>query len=170
MVKFKVVNTSNFTPPSRPIGVFQSLAAGFDKIAAKPYLLVPPILLDLFLWLGPHLTISSFIKELMDLIIIPYGSDEAMMEQIEIFRSITSDLGQRLNLFAMISNLPAGISSLMTSRLPVLTPIGRSLEVSVENLMIILLLMQSSHIKRIICLHTLTSITSLIKNIVNTVL
>lgn len=141
MVELKVVNTSNPTTPSRPIGVFQSLAAGFDKIAAKPYLLVPPILLDLFLWLGPRLTIPSLMKELMDFILIPYGTDEAMMEQIEILRSITSDLSQRLNLFVMIGNLPAGISNLMTSRLPVLTPVGRSLEVPVEGLMIILLLL-----------------------------
>jgi hypothetical protein len=77
-------------------------------------------------------------KDFMDFLIVPYGADEAITEQIEILRSITSDLGQRLNLFVMISNIPAGISSLMTSRLPVDNPVGRSLEVPVESLLIII--------------------------------
>ncbi|OGO15526.1 MAG: hypothetical protein A2Z14_17660 [Chloroflexi bacterium RBG_16_48_8] len=135
MVELMVVKTSQFAPPSRPIGVIQSLMAGFDKIAAKPYLLVPPILLDLFLWLGPRLTIASIFQELMNLMGIPYGADEAMLGQIEMLRSISSNLGQRLNLFAMISNLPAGISSLMTSRMPVLTPLDRSMEIPVDGMM-----------------------------------
>jgi len=37
-----------------PIGILASLAAGFDRIAARPALILPPLLLDLFLWLGPR--------------------------------------------------------------------------------------------------------------------
>jgi len=136
MVKLKVVNTSQFEPQSRPIGVFQSLAAGFDRIAAKPYLLLPPILLDLFLWLGPHLTIPSIFQDLMDFMVIPYGADEAMVEQIEMLQSIASNLGQRLNLFAMVSTLPAGISSLMTSRMPISTPFNQSLEAPIDSMIL----------------------------------
>jgi hypothetical protein len=141
MVKFKVVNTSEFTPHSRPIGVFQSIMAGFDRIAAKPYLLLPPILLDLFLWLGPHLTIPSVLQDLMDLMVVPSGAEEAIVAQIEMLQSIASDLSHRLNLFAMISNLPVGISSLMTSRMPILTPLNQSLEISVESMILALLLL-----------------------------
>ena len=136
MVELKVVKTSQFGPPSRPIGVVQSLMAGFDRIAAKPYLLVPPILLDLFLWLGPHLTIPSIIQDLMDIMVVPIGADEAVVEQIEMLRSISSNLSHRLNLFAMISNLPVGISSLMTSRMPMHTPLEQSLEFPVDSVIL----------------------------------
>jgi hypothetical protein len=115
--------------------------AGFDRIAAKPYLLVPPILLDLFLWLGPRLTIPSIIQGLLDIMVVPSGADEAMVEQIEMLRSIGSDLSHRLNLFAMISNLPVGISSLMTSRMPVNTPLEQSLEFSIESVILALLVL-----------------------------
>jgi hypothetical protein len=134
MVELKVVKSTNLKSPSKPIGVFQSLMAGFDKIAAQPLLILPPLLLDLFLWLGPRLTVNSIVQDLLDFLVVPPGSDEAMIEQITLFRSITSDLGQRLNLFAMASNLPAGISSLMTSRMPILTPYGASVEIPVQSM------------------------------------
>jgi hypothetical protein len=141
MVKFKVVNTSQSESPARPIGVFQALMAGFDRIAAKPYLLIPPILLDLFLWLGPHVTIPSIFQNLIDIVVVPNGADDAMVEQIEMLRSIISDLGHRLNLFAMISNLPAGISSLMTSRMPIDTPLNQALEFPVESVILAFLIL-----------------------------
>ena len=141
MVELKVVKTTNLKPPSKPIGVFQSLMAGFDKIAAQPLLILPPLILDLFLWLGPRLTVNSIVQDLLDLLVVPPGSDEAMIEQVTLFRSITSDLGQRLNLFAMASNLPAGISSLMTSRMPILTPYGASVEIPVQGVVTVLLIL-----------------------------
>jgi hypothetical protein len=141
MVKLKVVETTNLKPPSRPIGVFQSLMAGFDKIASQPLLILPPILVDLFLWLGPRLTINTIVQDLVDLVAVPPGSDEAMVEQIALFQSITNDLGQRLNLFAMISNLPAGISSLMSSRLPVSTPLGQSSEIPIQSFVIVFIIL-----------------------------
>jgi len=141
MVKLKVVETTDLKPPSRPIGVFQSLMAGFDKIAAQPLLLLPPILLDLFLWLGPRLTINSIIQDLLELVVVPPGSDEAIVEQITLFHSITGNLGQRLNLFAIVSNLPAGISSLMTSRMPILTPYGPSSEISIQSVFMVFMVL-----------------------------
>jgi hypothetical protein len=143
MVELKVVETSNLKPPSRPIGVFQSIVAGFDKIAAQPLLILPPILLDLFLWLGPRLTINSIVQDLLELVVVPPGSDEAMIEQINLFHSITNDLGQRLNLFAMVSTLPAGISSLLTSRMPVLNPLGQSLEIPIHSFIVVFLILFS---------------------------
>jgi hypothetical protein len=111
--------------------------AGFDKIASQPFLLLPPILLDMFLWLGPRLTIPKVIQDLMNLVVVPYEADEALREQIEILHSIIVDLSQRLNLFAMTSNLPGGISSLMASRMPLDTPFGQSMEIPIDGLLLI---------------------------------
>jgi hypothetical protein len=137
MVKLKIVDTSNSSSPSRPIGVLKSIVAGFEKVAEQPLLLVPPILLDLFLWLGPHLTIPSIIQQLSDLIILPSGSDEAIAEQVEILREITLDLSERLNLFGLLSNLPVGIPSLLTGRMPLLMPLGRNLSIPIGELLVV---------------------------------
>jgi hypothetical protein len=137
MVKLKIVETSNSSSPSRPIGVIKSIVAGFEKIAAQPLLLLPPILLDLFLWLGPRLTIPAIIQQLTNLIILPSGSDEAITEQVEILRSFLLDLGERFNLFALLSNIPVGISSLLTGRMPVMMPLGRALTIPIGNFLLI---------------------------------
>jgi hypothetical protein len=139
MVELKAVDTSQIEPNSRPIGVVQSLVAGFDRVAAKPYLLIPPILLDLLLWLGPHVTIPSIINGLMDIVAIPYGADEAMVEQFELLKSVAADLSQRLNLVALVSSLPAGISTLMTSRMPLITPLSQSIEYPINNVIVVVL-------------------------------
>jgi len=141
MVKLKVVKASQISTPAPPIGVIQSILTGFDRITAKPYLLIPPILLDLFFWLGPRLTIPIITEELMKFLVISYGNDEVVLEQIETFQDMISDLGQRLNLFAMISNPPAGISSLIASRMTMDTPLKTSMQIPVDGIIIIFLLL-----------------------------
>ena len=49
---------------SRPRGIIDSLGIGFSLVARRPILLVIPLLLDLFLWLGPRLSISTIASEL----------------------------------------------------------------------------------------------------------
>jgi len=56
------VYTSEKNTGNRPIGVIGALVAGFDRVAAQPYLLLPTVLLDLFLWFGPHLVIPAIIQ------------------------------------------------------------------------------------------------------------
>jgi hypothetical protein len=53
-------------PP--PPGVFGSLKAGFDIVSSRVVLILIPLGLDLFLWLGPRLSVyrllSPFVKNL----------------------------------------------------------------------------------------------------------
>lgn len=135
MVKLEVVERHNSDHSSKPIGVFQSIAAGFDKIAAQPLLLIPPILLDLFLWFGPRLTIPSVIEELSKYIIMPVGAEEAMAEQL---RTSFLELGNRVNLFSVVSSYPVGISTLMAGRRPIEAPLGDVSVLQLTNPVLIL--------------------------------
>ena len=41
---------------ARPaLGVIEALSAGFDAVLRHPWLLLIPVLLDVFLWVGPRL-------------------------------------------------------------------------------------------------------------------
>ena len=51
-------------PP--PPGLFASLMRGFDSVANHILVILPPVLLDLFLWLGPHLRLKSFLQPFID--------------------------------------------------------------------------------------------------------
>lgn len=124
------MDRQNSDQTSKPIGVFQSIAAGFDKIAAQPLLLIPPVLLDLFLWLGPRLTIPSVFGELSRYIITPVGADEAAVEQ---FRLWLLELGDRVNVFSLVSSFPMGISTLMAGRRPIEAPLGKVTVVPLSN-------------------------------------
>lgn len=130
MVKLSVVERHNPDGISKPIGVIKSVAAGFDKIAAQPLLLIPPILLDLFLWFGPRLTIPAVFEELVKFIITPTGAEEAIVEQI---RNSFLEFGTRLNLFSVVSSFPVGISTLMAGRRPITSPAGDVSAVQLTN-------------------------------------
>jgi hypothetical protein len=130
MVKLGVVDRPNPNGISKPIGVIKSVAAGFDKIAAQPLLLIPPILLDLFLWFGPRLTIPTIFEELSKFIIAPTGMEEAIVEQI---RSSFIELGARVNLFSVVSSFPLGISTLMAGRRPITSPVGDGSVIQLTN-------------------------------------
>jgi len=41
---------------SRPIGVIDTLGLGFETVVSRPLLIVPPVFLDIYLWLGVHIT------------------------------------------------------------------------------------------------------------------
>ena len=56
---------------TEPIGVLQSLSSGFDFVTRHPDLMLPPILLDVFLWLGPRLSAYPLFKSLLDLLSSP---------------------------------------------------------------------------------------------------
>jgi hypothetical protein len=134
VVKLGVVNDSTIGPSSaKPIGAFEALVKGFDRIAAAPLLLLPSLVLDLLLWLGPHLKIQSLVEWVVDGIAIPSNATPALYEQIDLLRTGLLEIGDRFNLFTTLSSLPIGIPSMMSSRMPVETPIGLPINVSVAQ-------------------------------------
>lgn len=107
-----------------PVGVFAALLTGFDRVAAHPALLVPPILLDLLLWLGPRLRVTRLAAEAAGAFMPPPGAAPAFVEQADALRQTLLDLGDRFNTLAALSSLPVGVPSLMAGRMPIATPIG----------------------------------------------
>jgi hypothetical protein len=124
MVKLKIVESSAARPPAPPIGVLAALIAGFERIAAKPILIVPPLLLDLFLWLGPRLTISGLLMSTAAQIGQLAGSDSVLQQQAEPLRQGLESLTTRFNLFSALNTFPIGLPSLIAGRLPEGNPLG----------------------------------------------
>ena len=58
MVQYNLVehkpSTSSNTPVQPTLGVIEALSAGLDAVLRHPWLLLIPVLLDLFLWVGPR--------------------------------------------------------------------------------------------------------------------
>jgi hypothetical protein len=127
VVKSKVVETPGSTPLKPPIGILASLAAGFDRIAARPALILPPLALDLVLWLGPQLRATGLIRSLTSAIAVPGGMDPALAQQVEGVQKGFAELALRFNIVSALSAIPAGIPSLMAARMPAVNPLGAPL-------------------------------------------
>ena len=129
--------------PSKPVGVLASFAAGFDRVAAKPILILPPLILDLFLWFGPHISLSFLVSIVPDGIsglVDSFGADPTMVEQINVLQQMLNMFVERYNLISALSSLPAGmpfnlltaiaslpagVPSLMVGAMPAITPLGQ---------------------------------------------
>lgn len=100
---------------SRPIpGVMATLAAGFDLTTKHLWLLLLPVLLDGFLWLGPRLSIRPLIEQLL-LYWPPDPNLEILAEQMRT-------LAPQTNLFTFMSIPLIGVPALMAGISPAQTP------------------------------------------------
>jgi hypothetical protein len=102
----------NSEPPMPP-GVISSIKEGFDAVASNIVVILPPFLLDLFLWLGPRLSVNQlFLKARPDLVNffvlggVPKEELKNTMDMLDLLMSQT-------NLFWILRSLPIGVSSLL---------------------------------------------------------
>jgi hypothetical protein len=155
MVKLKFVNDPTFKHLNQPISAFRALQTGFERVAANPLLILPPLLLDLALWLGPHLNIAPLIPEGVAWLGLPSAPDPALADQIALIESLLTLFRDRFNVLVALSifpagmpfnllvasmSLPPGVPSLMARRLPILTPFGEPLSMGVSSPAVFLLL------------------------------
>ena len=96
-------------PP--PPSVFKTLIRGFNVVASHIYLVLLPIVVDLFLWLGPHAKANSIFGPVMDL--IKQNTAELPAEMATALTEITSNF----NLFSLLRTFPVGVYSLFSASL-----------------------------------------------------
>ncbi len=112
---------SYFVDSTEPIGVFKAISQGFDRVAARPLLIVPPLLLDLLLWLGPQIRITSLLEELADSLRQLEGM---LVGQAELVPGTFQAMVERFNLVSALSTIPVGVPSVMAGRMPLTNPLG----------------------------------------------
>jgi hypothetical protein len=123
-------------PP--PPGVFGSLRAGFDVVAGRVALILVPLALDVFLWLGPRLSVNGLLKPFFNLMFEQArrgvaGSD---LDAFAGNQSLIMAWLQDFNLMSLLSKLqlfPIGIPSLSALTLPVETPFGTQNVVEISS-------------------------------------
>lgn len=116
------VQEEGITPPP---GVISSLKAGFDITANHISIILFPVLLDLFLWLGPRLSINRLLALFSGQFNLLARENLAPAAEIErIQESIQDLMALDVNLYSVLRTFPVGISSLMTQAVPGKTPLG----------------------------------------------
>jgi hypothetical protein len=102
---------------SKPMpGVIATVTAGFELTTRHPWLIAFPILIDLFLWLGPRLSIEQLVERSQRMLATDSGLS-GMAEQI-------SELSASYNLFTALSVPLIGVPALMSGASPERTPLA----------------------------------------------
>jgi hypothetical protein len=120
------VDRSPSRPVSPPIGVFAALAQGFDRIAARPYLILPPLALDSALWLGPHLGVGVLFRRAALEVAALAAADPGWADRAGLLHEALVATGSRFNLLSALSSFPLGLPSLMAGTMPPGSPLGPS--------------------------------------------
>ena len=108
-----------------PPNVITSLRAGFDAIANQIVIILIPIGIDLFLWLGPHLQVKTLLNNYLDrMLTLTQASASQTGDLISTSIEMMRTFAMHFNLISLLRTIPVGIPSIMASRLPVTTPVG----------------------------------------------
>jgi hypothetical protein len=121
-----------------PPNTISSLRAGFDAVANQIAIILIPVTIDLFFWLGPHIRVKSLVNGFINSLNIP--SDIGSIQSTEVLASskeILQTAAEQFNLLSLLRTIPVGIPSLMAGRLPLQTPGGAPAFFDISNLFIV---------------------------------
>ncbi len=104
--------------PQPPLGIIASLVGGFETVNRQLWLILPPMLLDLFFWLGPQLSIKPMVDNIArDLQTLAAGAppESLIAQSAQNWQQFTT-VSESLNLFWALSTAPLGVPSMMAWR------------------------------------------------------
>jgi hypothetical protein len=101
------------------------------------YLAILPVLLDLFLWLGPHLSIAPLLRQFTALLLAQPVPDQAAASQVTQAVQLLEQFGEQFNLFSLFSLLPLlNVPSLLARHAPgMVSPRGESHVLAVTSVL-----------------------------------
>jgi hypothetical protein len=94
----------------RPPGVIDTIGIGFETIVSRPLLILPPVLLDLYFWLGIHITSRPLVSQIADWF---QGIDSTRQESISALeRRAPENISELAAFWAPTLRVPTFMSTL----------------------------------------------------------
>jgi hypothetical protein len=92
----------------KPLNIIESLVSGFEIVFLHPWALLVPIVLDVFLWLGPQISAKPLFEKMLAVLnananLLPDNTPEAL-QSAEMMRTELQALGNSFNGFGVISS------------------------------------------------------------------
>jgi hypothetical protein len=96
------------------LGVIESLSKGFQIVSRHWWLILIPVLLDAFLWLGPQASIQTIVLETMETLDAELAGipGEEMGDWFPTLRGALEEAAARYNTFSMLRVASLGVPSL----------------------------------------------------------
>ena len=108
----------------------KAILSGFNVVAGNIGIILLPVALDAFLWLGPRLTFSSLAAKGLKWL----AQMQATTGQTQAIPQTVKDVLANINLFSTLRSFPLGVFSLMLFNLSAQTPLGPRINWDVSNL------------------------------------
>ena len=97
---------------NRKIGIVQALGLGYESVVRSIWVVLIPIGLDLFFWLGPHLSIRSLFERLVADMAAASQSTPDFAQNMDEMRAALTAVGSSVNLFSLLATRFMGIQVL----------------------------------------------------------
>lgn len=114
----------NPQPIPPPPGVITAIKSGMDVISSHLSVLLLPLALDLMLWFGPRLSVQKAYSTAMDQFVELYAFYNMPVSDLLKFKEFFGGPLEKFDLLGLLRTFPIGISSLMSAKMPLHTPLG----------------------------------------------
>jgi len=118
------MNVSKIENLPPPPGIINSIKVGFDIVATHITAILLPLLLNLFLWLGPRLRMDALFDSVKTDIVSIWKTSGISAEDIQRAMDLYQSTIPKINLFWIFHTIPIGISSLFLPQKISQTPLG----------------------------------------------
>jgi hypothetical protein len=104
----------------KPLSVIDALSAGFDLVIHRPWILVLPVALDLFLWIGPQARAKPVFDQMIALLNVSAAQNNTPDAQssFEMMRTTLQAAGEHFNLFSYVALFGMGMPTLAGVDMP----------------------------------------------------
>lgn len=115
--------------------MMNAIIAGFNIAANHLGLLILPILIDLFLWLGPHVSLKSLLLPAVTRasLYLQQANPPELSDKIKSTQDLWAQILGSFNLFSLARTFPIGVPSLMATSGTTETPFGQAAVVEAGN-------------------------------------
>lgn len=131
-----MMQTQNSELPPKPPGAVNALLSGFNAITGNLMVLLFPVGLDIFLWLGPRLKVYTLFEPgIQDLIKL---QQNALLLPSPVNLDEVTKSWAEFNLFSILRTYPLGVFSLMLGNHAPVSPLGARLDWEIPNWLVLI--------------------------------
>lgn len=132
VTRMNAQTTQNEIKPPRMI---PTIVSGFNMVANHVYLILIPVLLDLFLWFGPRLSIKSLIMPVIDELtnnLLKLGTTD-IAATMQSTQKMWNELLSSYNVFITLRTFPVGVPSLIARENLMVNPLGTPISIEIPT-------------------------------------
>jgi len=128
------MNIENQTKSQKP-SILQAFISGFNTTTNHIYLIILPIIVDLFIWFGPQFNLEKLLLPRIQGIDSLPGLDNPQFNDIlSDYLANLVEIAKSLNLSVLIRTVPVGVPSLISSLSPTSNPLGTPIRFEIASI------------------------------------